>query len=455
MDDLLECVEESIRARELFQRGQRILLAVSGGLDSMVLLHLLAELSSENSWRLAVGHLNHQLRGQSSNADERLVIRAARKLGVRVVTARADVRRIAVAQRLSVEMAARKARHEFLARTAARLKIRTIALAHHGDDQVELFFLRLLRGAGREGLSGMKWKSPSPADAKIQLVRPLLDHPKTSLAEYARAKGIAFREDASNTSLDFQRNRIRHELLPLLRRRYQPALEKIITRTMDIAEADAEFITQMAKEWLEARNTRDFQELPLALQRRIIQLQLQEHRVTADYVLVEKLRRSSGKAVCVAPNLSVSREPSGALSLRHGEVQEPCSDSMKLELTSRAGECNFGNVTLRWRVERQSNSEIPQRALNREVFDSDKVGKHIVLRHWQPGDRFQPIGMRSAVKLQDLFTNQRIPESERHRLVVGTTASGELFWVEELRISERFKLSHTTTRRLCWQWKRL
>src|SRR5258708_2264438 len=141
----------------------------------MVLLRVLHELSQKNKWQITVAHLNHQLRGRSSNADERLVVRTAKRFGVPIVTGRADVKNLARTGKLSLEMAARKARHEFLARTAARLKISHIALAHHAGDQVELFFLRLLRGSGSEGLAGMKWRSPSPANPKIQLLRPLLE----------------------------------------------------------------------------------------------------------------------------------------------------------------------------------------------------------------------------------------------------------------------------------------
>ena len=128
-----------------------------------------------------------------------------------------------------------------------------VALAHHADDQVELFFLRLLRGAGGEGLAGMKWRSPSPVDGKITLVRPLLDATKAELREFARENKIRFREDATNARLDLPRNRVRNELLPLLRRRYQPALTRTILRLMEIVGAEAEVVGEMARQWLDSR----------------------------------------------------------------------------------------------------------------------------------------------------------------------------------------------------------
>ena len=150
MNDLVSHVADRIREKKLFRDGQSILVAVSGGLDSMVLLNVLRGLSADHDWKLTVAHFNHQLRGAASDADERAVRQAARRLKLPFVDGRGHVRDFARNNRLSVEMAARKLRHDFLAGAAVKLKIPTIALAHHADDQVESFFLRLLRGAGGE-----------------------------------------------------------------------------------------------------------------------------------------------------------------------------------------------------------------------------------------------------------------------------------------------------------------
>src|SRR5262252_6151395 len=163
---LVEQVERAICTRRLIRDNQPLLVAVSGGVDSMVLLELLHQLSKKYDWSLTVAHLNHGLRSNSSHADERLVLREAAKMSLPVIVDRADVRAAAKAHKLSLEMAARKERHAFLARAAERLEIKSIALAHHSDDQLELFFLRLLRGSGSEGLSGLKWRSSSPCNSR-------------------------------------------------------------------------------------------------------------------------------------------------------------------------------------------------------------------------------------------------------------------------------------------------
>jgi tRNA(Ile)-lysidine synthase len=467
--DLLQRIEEDIQNRRLLKPGQAVLVAVSGGLDSMTLLQALRQLSSRHRWRLTVAHFNHQLRGRSSNADEKLVRQTATAMRLPFVAGRANVREFAGKAKLSVEMAARKLRHDFFARMAKERKIRVIALAHHADDQVELFFLRVLRGAGGEGVAGMKWHSPSPVDSKIMLVRPLLDATKAELRGFAREDKIRFREDATNTSLDQPRNRVRNELLPLLQRRYQPALAKTVLRLMEIVGAEADLVGEIARQWLKKtggdgppgrprtprRGVPTFKDLPVAVQRRSLQLQLSEAGVTADFELIESLRQSADVPVSLGPQLSVLRDATGVVSLRVARPSVFKANETAVKLAGRAGEVIFDGVRVRWRFDALKKFKRPAARPAGESFDADKVGGGITLRHWRPGDRFQPIGLKSPAKLQDLFTNRKIPRARRRELMVAAAENEEIFWVEGLRISENFKLTPRTRRRLAWRWRHL
>jgi tRNA(Ile)-lysidine synthase len=453
--DLLQHVARSIHSRELLRRKQRILVAVSGGVDSMVLLHVLHRLAANARWQLAVAHLNHQLRGRNSNADEKLVKLTAKKLGLQFVGGRANVRLRARDQKESIEMAARRERHNFLARVAARRQIDTIALAHHADDQIELFFLRLFRGSGGDGLSGMKWCNASPVNPKLKLIRPLLDVNKADLKEFARENKVAFREDASNRRLDIQRNRIRKELLPLLRRKYQPAVDRTVLRVMEITGADAEFANQAAIGWLREKRRPAYDKLAPAVQRRCIQLQLLEKKLRSDYELVEWLRMNRNRAITVSPLKIVLLTADGELRMQQPEPAGAEGSPIEVELKKPAGTATFGNLEIHWRIKRRPIPHQPEYGAGREFFDADKVGSRIIFRHWRPGDRFQPIGMPASVKLQDLFANRKIPRSQRHELVVVTNKAKAVVWVEKLRISEQFKLSKQTKRILQWHWKRL
>jgi tRNA(Ile)-lysidine synthase len=457
VSNLPKRVEDSIRAKTLFRDGEAILIAVSGGLDSMVLLHLLVRLAPAHRWQLTVAHFNHQLRGRSSDADQRLVEQTAKKLGLPFVAGRADVRAHASMRGDSIEMAARELRHKFLAQTALRRSIHVIALAHHADDQVELFFLRLLRGAGVEGLAGMKWRNPSPANSRVTLARPLLAESKAALQAWAAQEKIPFREDATNARPDMRRNRIRHELLPLLAKKYQPALAQVILRQMDIFAADAEFVNQAAMNWVKSKRPLKFEKLPVAVQRSCLQLQLAQKGVVANFDLIEQIRALKNRPVAIDAEKSVLRDAAGRVQVQPSRKSGFSNRQTRRQLTSRAGEFLFDNVRITWDIGPLAAGTVRavKNGVNSEHFDADKVGHAIGLRHWRPGDRFQPIGMAGGVKLQDLFTNRKIPRAERRALVVATTAKGEIFWVEGLRLAERFKLDKNTVRGLKWCWERL
>jgi tRNA(Ile)-lysidine synthase len=456
----LRHIEKSIASRKLLCDGQKILVAVSGGLDSMVLLHVLHQLAGARQWKLTVAHFNHQLRGAAGDEDERLVLQTARQLGLPALAGRADVAAAARAEGASLEMAGRKLRHDFLAQTARGRRIPAIALAHHADDQVELFFLRLLRGTGGRGLAGMQWRNPSPSDSSIALVRPLLDQTKEALREAAQAASVRFSEDATNASIDIHRNRVRHELLPLLRQHYQPRLSERVLRLMDLAGAEAEVVSGLAERWLAAKRRVQFDRLAVAVQRSVIYLQLLQMGPAPDFDLVERLRAHGGEPVSVGAEQWVARDASGLLRAHKMERMDFDRARIEMELTEGKGQVEFGGLEVRWKIIAVGTARCavrtPQRGVPTvEYFDADKVGWKICLRHWQPGDRFQPIGMKSAQKLQDLFTDLKVPRAQRHRRMVAATDQGELFWVEGLRMAEGFKLEPKTVRRLQWRWRRL
>ncbi len=448
--DLWSQVGQSIAARRLLKRQASVLVAVSGGVDSMALLHLLHGLSVTRGWRLVVAHFNHQLRGRSSDADERLVRREAARLGVRVRVGNGDVRAAAKREGISIEMAARRLRHEFLARAARATRARVIALAHHADDQVELFFLRLLRGAGSDGLAGMRWSNPSPMDARVTLVRPLLEVSKAALEKFARSEGIRWREDATNRSTDMLRNRVRHELLPLLVKNYQPALGRVVSRTMALLGSEAECMEDLALAW--RKESGNFGALPAAVQRRVLLGQLLDLGLSGEFEAIEWLRLHPGEVLTMA-GTSLWRDATGQVHRRAARPVVFDESTKRVSLAGKRGRGCFGGVEFRWEICKARGKRPATGGLS-ECFDADAVGKEMVLRHWQAGDRFEPIGLGQPAKLQDLFTNAKVSASERRQRVVAGHASGELWWVEGLRIGESCKVSSVTKRWLIWRWKR-
>lgn len=455
MKDLVSHVEQAVLTRRLLKRGQSLLLGVSGGLDSMVLLDILHRLADRHGWKLVVGHFNHQLRGQESDGDERLVRRTAGQLGLRFLAGSGDVKALAHRERVSLEMAARQLRHQFFHRAAREQGIRRVALAHHANDQIELFFLRLVRGAGGEGLGGMKWQAPAPFDRQVTLIRPLLDVNKADLSAYAKARGLTFREDSSNSSLQPLRNRIRHKLIPVIRRQFGIAAPQTILRTMEIIGAENRFVEDTARDWLDQCSRTDFASLPVAVQRQCLLLQLRELDLVLDFERVESLRFFPDESVAVSPDCTVVRNAKGEVQCRRSQETEMDSAELMVRFAGRPKVANFGGLKISWSIEGPDRcaAGIPSMP-GCEYFDAAKIGSGVHLRHWRAGDRYQPIGMACEVKLQDVFTNRKVPRSRRHQLVVATTVDGRIFWVEKLRISEQFKLDKHTTHRLKWQWRR-
>jgi tRNA(Ile)-lysidine synthase len=291
-------------------------------------------------------------------------------------------------------------------------------------------------------------------DAGVRLVRPLLGCSKAQLSQFAQTNGIVFREDASNASADFLRNRVRNQLIPLLVKNYQPALGKVILRNVEILSAEAECLEQIASDWRSGQLPSRFDELHPAVQRRVLVHELIALGVAPEFEWIERLRVSGGRLVAVSDGLLLRRDDTGRVRESKSGQIEFSPDQATIEMTRGAGRGQFGDMAWRWEIRAPASRRLPRFAAGSEWFDADRVGSSVILRHWRPGDRFQPSGLAAPAKLQDLFVNARIPRARRRRLTVATTRGGEIWWVEGLRIGERFKLCPETTRRLWWSWER-
>jgi tRNA(Ile)-lysidine synthase len=424
--------------------GESILVAVSGGLDSMTLLDVMFNLAPVMRWKLFVGHYNHQLRGRLSDADERFVRKAAVARKLRFVAARGDVAGRAKEKGCSIEMAAREMRHAFLAAAAKRAGAGWIATAHHADDQAELFFIRLLRGEG--GMRGMAVSNPSPADSSLRIVRPLLSATRPELAAYAAAVGVQFREDASNALTDILRNRIRLKLLPLLASEYQCNASVAAARVMEIIRAEGEFVDTAAGKWL-ATGKPSFKRLHESVQRRCVHRQLTALGIVVDFDLIEVLRRDPGKRVS-AGGQHVLMESGGRVRVVSELPPPPAEIEVRL---ARRGRIEHGGVELSWSIE---TGQAMKWQPNLEYFDAESVGYQIRLRNRREGDRFQPIGMPCPIRLQDLFTNAKVPRAERGLRVVAEDSQGRIFWVEGLRMSQIHRIIDHQRPALGWRWVR-
>ncbi len=450
MRELPAHLDRNLRELCLLPRGASLLVAVSGGADSIALLHALAIAAPRYPWRLAVAHFDHRLRGAGSAADAEFVAAEAARLGFPFHGGAAAHRVPKTPGVESTEMAARRLRHAFLARTAREANADAVVLAHHADDQTETFLLRLLRGSGGSGLGGMRWNSHSPADSGVRLCRPLLDIPRSALRAWLAARGIGFREDPSNADRAFARNDVRHRLLPFLREFEGLHVDKVLLRVAELTSADADFVAAIAAAWDGAE---PFAALHPAVQRAVIRDQLFALGQEPTFELVERLRRqptrraSSGRARSWRQADGIVADAPVPSGFRAGQRVLPLDGP-----TRRA---RWHGLEARWKIFAGTDAaDRPEPLAGRESFDLDAIGGTATLRHWKPGDRFRPLGLPAPSKLQDLFVNRRVPAAERRDRIVAMDGDGQIFWVEGLPPGHEARVTGRTRRRLDWCWKR-
>ncbi len=428
---------------ELFAPGGRVLVAVSGGPDSVALLHLLHRLGPEWGLILGVAHFDHGLRGEASREDARFVAELAQALGLPFYGGAGDVRQAARTYRVSQQMAARRLRLDFLHQVRHDHAYDRLALGHTADDQVELFFLRLLRGAGAEGLKGM-W--PRTAEG---LVRPLLAVGKDAVLAWLCHEGFTYREDQSNLSRRYLRNRVRLELLPGLERDYNPRLKAAVCRLMALLQEDEAFFNQTADAaWgvvgrlitpeCAALSIPAWLALPPALKTRLLRRTLgrflAHQEITSSQVksltALARGQRSGGVI-----DFGTCRVARAGLEL-HFFSPLPLPSGTHGTLLPGIGAVESADG---WRLEARTLPE-PQPAPGEDSpqvvrLDQDKIAFPLRLRSVQPGDRFGPAGARGAKKMQDLLVDAKIPRWLRAHLPLVADREG-IIWVPGLRLAE-------------------
>ena len=428
----------------LLAPGEALLVGVSGGPDSVALLGVLVQ----SGWHPHVCHLNHQLRGADSDADAEFVRELAGRYNLAcTIEARAVGRD---------EGAARQARFDFFTDVALRTGIRKLALAHTADDQVETFLLRLLRGAGVPGLVGI-W--PERQIGPLRVIRPLLQCRRAEVLKYLRERGLTYREDASNADTRFTRNRIRHELLPLLEREYNPAIRDVLANTAEILrDEDFYLLHHIAQRFYmavcqnDAVNVQALANCPVAVQRRLLRFWLGAEDESGPQFSFEQIE--------AVRELARSESPSGQIDLprelvvyrEYGELRKARREELEL-VTGRwplavDGETVIRVLGVRFVVEcfagRPGGVESPHSKA--ESLDADTLGATPFVRTWQEGDRFQPLGMNGDKKLQDFFVDEKVPRRMRGRVSLLCAADGRIAWVVGHRIAEPFKVTEHTQR---------
>lgn len=433
MTTVLDNVRRTIGRYSLLQPGDHVAVAVSGGADSLCLLHILLELRSEFALQLSVVHVDHNLRGPESQADAEFVHKSAQQLGLPFHFRKLDLH----PRRGNLEQEARRARYGFFSELIEAGLAQKIALGHTRSDQAETVLFRLLRGAGSAGLAGIRPVTSSPP-----VIRPLLGLTRPDVETWLIVRGISWRQDHTNADLRFDRNRIRHRLLPSLQQDWNPALADSLAQTADWAFEEERYwqdqLPVLTAEWVRFFNRtaildrKRLNALPIAAARRVIRYCIQRVKddllgVTFAHIeIIRDLAAQPGGAGEVRlPGLKVRRSFDWLRFAKHPEPRSIAPEALETGpfCVSVPGTYVISPTTIE--LELLPNDGVYNRDVN--TLDWDSVGGPLVLRGWRAGDRYRRPGRVAPEKLKEIFHNARIPLWERHNWPIMTVGES-IIW---------------------------
>ena len=462
---LLSKVRRTILRHGMLAGGETVVVAVSGGPDSMALLRILEAMQEEMDLRLVAAHFNHGLRGEEGDGDEGFVRQNAEDLKLRLECGRADIPRLLRASGRSAEDLCRRMRYDFLHRTAERFGAQRIALGHHLQDQAETVLMNLIRGCGPRGLRGMQ----PLRDARI--IRPLLESDRNEILRFLRECGIRSVTDSSNDSDRFLRNRLRKSLLPAMRR-FNPKVDVALVKTAEILRNEDLYLQEIVDERLEhwgVQRRATSLDVPLS-ELRCLPPAL-GHRILKE--LLERMapeRKGIGYAhvLAVADLISQEGGPDREAVLPHGILARCGAERGILSLTLNGGRRmtagkNEALIPLfEYRIEPPTSVRIAEADCtlrfswvdregidfsvpNRAYMDYGRIDPPLVVRNRRRGDRFQPFGTGFRKKLQDFFVDMKVPRRRRNAVPLVADRTSVL-WVAPFRAGEKIRITGETRR---------
>ena len=465
MPPLADRVSRTIRRHALIAPGTRVLVALSGGADSVALLTLLCAIARDDKFVVAgVAHLNHQLRGQDADADEAFCRTLAATLSLPIEVEAVDVARLAREMSTSIEDAAHTARHAVFERAAQRLSADCVAVGHTRDDQAETFLLRLLRGAGPRGLAGIHLRTG-------RVIRPLLDCSRDELRTFLREERIEFREDSTNADVAIPRNRVRHELIPFLQARFSPGVIGVLDREAAIAREDAEFFDGAAAEALRRLATKVPGGLafpaealltePRAIARRVVR-QAQQTVSRGAFIGFDTVdaflafAASGERGPLDLPGHRIERRGDRILLSTSGNDHRRASGpwpafrfNYSLQVPGRVAVPEAGcavSAETGTLSAGASTEGVWPLASPREwaVIEASRLQEPLTVRNRLPGDIFRPLGLRGHKKLQDFFVDRKVRRADRDTVPLVVDGRGQIVWVAGHVVSEEFRVTART-----------
>jgi len=445
--------ETIIREDHLICMGDKILVAVSGGIDSVTLLDVLYKIKDRYGLGLRVIHVNHCLRGAEADRDQQFVEELAQNYGLPIAVKKVDVKKFSAANKYSIEEAARMLRYQFFNEELVRTGYDWVALGHNADDQAETILDHLLRGSGVSGLAGMRAK-------RDRFIRPLLAFPRNDIETYVKNAGLNYVTDSTNNELTYRRNKIRHQLIPYLKDEFNPAINTGLKNTATIfTEVDIFLVAEAEKAYLRCLKSHKKNKIILD-----INLFFSYFNILQIYIL----RHISNSILSIESNLNFTRTQAfrsyvknrkrGSkflindewhLLIDHDELVLRKNETHEFEyIISLDNTYKIFDGEKIFRAELITRKQLPQRFYKNnkvEYADFSKITGPLKLRNFRAGDRFIPLNMKGHKKVSDFFTDNKVPLHQRDEIPLLTCEKG-IIWIIGWQIDDRFKVTEDSER---------
>ncbi len=449
-------VRETIKKHKMLARKDKVLIAVSGGIDSMVLLHLLIRMHPKGN--IAVVHINHKLRGKESDKDAEFVKRFCKRQRIKFYLVKLDLKRKS-AKVSSKQDFYRTERLSKINEIANKNNYDAVVFAHTLTDQVETFFMRLFRGTSPSGLVGIH---PVNMYKGVRFIRPLIETTREEIEVFAKENTIRWREDSTNKKDIYLRNALRHNLIPIIKERFGVDIDKKILHTTTLLEKDEEYLDNISvnilnKLLLKSRKsdklpTKDIADLEETILRRIVRLWIMRFDGTYYSPEASKIEtifeiirdKKIGKVVAIKKNVYfVLKRNYATLTIEIPNKNKIKTFRMVVREYKNAKLKEFGIKVSFKILKRVDKNVLRAKRKWSQCFDFEKVKSPIVIRSRKAGDKFQPLGMKGSMKLKDFFINEKIPVEKRSSIPIFET-NGKIFWIAGFRIDEKFKVGKDT-----------
>lgn len=450
---MIDEILDNIVKYSMFDKGDKVIVAVSGGPDSICLLHSLYELREKLAITIYAAHLNHCLRGRAADMDEEYVKEFCHKLNIEFRSKRVDVNKLSKDKNISCESAGRKARYDFFYELKKEFNAQKIAIAHNANDQAETILMRIMRGTGLNGLVGIR-----PVRDKI-FVRPLINITRSQIEDYCTLNNLNPRIDKTNLETIYSRNKIRLELIPYIQKNFNEDIIKTLNRLSDTIKADNDYLEAISKEKFKKYCDINKEKVIIskgafvehkAIITRIIRLAIYNlcgNLYNLDkshiYQIIDIQGTSTGKALNLPGNINVINNYGNIYIYKTKNYSSKKETNTEYKLGMGINELRDENLIVELSL--LKNESIQNLKSNKLIkyFNYDKIKGEIVLRHKKDGDRFIPLGMNGSKKLKDFFIDEKVIKYQREEIPI-ICFDNEISWIVGYRTSEVFKVTENT-----------